>query len=145
MMPIDPYTKAHLTLSIEVNGLALAAPSVAESLLRFVRPLAFYNKGQAHELSFSGTSLRVRVRNRNLLLCSRHQLTNAGRSPRDIVMILDVESGRRVAINPNEVSQAVLDPAVDPDYSDLADILLAEYAPRSAEQISPPTSCRWIS
>ncbi|MDR6852673.1 hypothetical protein J2Y54_002193 [Sphingomonas sp. BE123] len=138
MMSIDPYTQAHLTLSIEVNGFALAAPSVPGSLLRFVRPLAFYNEGQTHELSFSGTSLRVRVRNRNFLLCSRHQLTNAGRGPGDIVMIIDVEGGRRVAINPNEVSQAVLDPAVDPDYADVADILLAEYAPHSAERDLAP-------
>lgn len=138
MISIDPYTQAHLELSIEVNGFALAAPSVPESLLRFVRPLAFYNEGQTHELSFSGTSLRVRVRNRNLLLCSRHQLTNAGRCPGDIVMILDVENGRRVAINPNEVSQAVLDPAADPGYGDVADLLLAEYAPRGTERDLAP-------
>lgn len=53
-------------------------------------------------------------------------------------MILDVESGRRVAINPNEVSQAVLDPADDPDYADVADILLAEYAPQSPERDLAP-------
>lgn len=41
MISVDPYTQAHLTLSIEVNGFALAAPSVPGSLLRFVRPLAF--------------------------------------------------------------------------------------------------------
>lgn len=133
MISIDPYTQAHLSLSVEVNGLAIAPPLVPESLLRFVRPLAFYNDGHAHELSFSGTSLRVRVQNCNLLLCSQHQLTNARRGPEDIVLILDVEGGRRVAINPNEVSQTVLHSEADPDFADLADIMLAEFAPRSTE------------
>lgn len=138
MMSVDPYTQAHLVLSIPVNGIALAAPAVPESLLRFVRPLAFYNDGQSHELSFSGTSLRVRVKNRNLLLCCRHQLTNAARAPQDIAIILDVEDGRRVAINPNEVSQAVFDSTVDLRYADLADILLAEFAPQSvARDLAP--------
>lgn len=135
---VDPYTQAHLALSITVNGIALAAPAVPESLLRFVRPLAFYNENQSHELSFSGTSLRVRIKNRNFLLCSRHQLTNAARAPQDIVIILDIEDGRRVAINPNEVSQAILDSTVDPNYADMADILLAEYAPQSAARDLAP-------
>jgi len=131
MTSIDPFTESHAILSIAVNGLLLKAPDVPGSLLRFVRPLAFYNEGHSNELSFSGTSLRVRVRGRNLLLSSRHQLTNAGRRPEDIVIVLDVEDSRRVAVNPNEVSQAVLDAASDPGHSDLADMLLAEYAPRS--------------
>lgn len=79
MTSIDPFTESHAILSIAVNGLLLKAPDVPGSLLRFVRPLAFYNEGHSNELSFSGTSLRVRVRGRNLLLSSRHQLTNAGR------------------------------------------------------------------
>lgn len=131
MITNDSITEARAILSIAVNGLLLSPPAVPDSLLRFIRPLAFFNEGQSHELSFSGTSLRVRVRGRNLLLSSRHQLTNAGRAPEDIVIILDVEGGQRVAVNPNEVSQAVLDPASDPDYADVADILLAEYATRS--------------
>lgn len=131
MYEIDRITRANLKLGIEVNGIILKAPSIPESLLRFVRPLAFFNSGHAHELSFSGTSLRVRTKNRNLLLCSRHQLKNAKRNPADIVIVLDVEDQRRMAINPNEVSQAVLDPISDPDYSDMADVMLAEYATRS--------------
>ena len=128
MFEIDPITRANVTLGVEVNGIFLKAPSIPESLLRFVRPLAFFNSGHSHELSFSGTSLRVRTKNRNLLLCSRHQLKNAKRDPQDIVIVIDVEDGRRVAINPNEVSQAVLDPISDPNYSDIADVMLAEYA-----------------
>jgi hypothetical protein len=131
MFEIDPITRANLKLGVKVNGIILKAPSVPESLLRFVRPLAFFNSGHAHELSFSGTSLRVRTKNRNILLCSRHQLKNAKRNPEDIVIVLDVEDQRRVAINPNEVSQAVPDPISDPDYSDIADVMLAEYATHS--------------
>jgi hypothetical protein len=65
-------------------------------------------------------------------------LTNAGRQPEEIVIVVDVEAGRRVAINPNEVSQAILDPAADPGYADMADIMLAAYAPRSTDRDLSP-------
>jgi len=138
MKSVDPYTKGHMALTIKVNGLALRPTSIPDSILRFVRPLAFYNEDQTHELSFSGTSLRFRMGNRNFLLCSRHQLTNHGRRPEDIVIVLDVGNGQRVAINPNEVGQAVLGPEADVDDAYLADMLIAEYAPRSTERDLSP-------
>lgn len=45
-------------------------------------------------------------------------------------MIVDDAKGGRVGNNPNEVSQASLHPSSDPIYSDLADIMFAEYATR---------------
>jgi len=128
MINIDPITRAKMALSIELNGIHLPVPAIPENIQRFCRPLAFYNEGYDHELSFSGSSLLVRHHGRNLLLCSRHQLTNAGRRPDEIVIVLDGESGRRVGLNPNEVIQAVMDPVSDPALADLADIMLAEYS-----------------
>ncbi|MFZ5794670.1 MAG: hypothetical protein ACOY4B_09425 [Pseudomonadota bacterium] len=117
-----------------MNGLFLPVPTVIESLQRFCRPLAFHNDGHDYDISFSGSCLLVRHRGRNLLLCSRHQLTNANRTSDQIMIIVDDGQGRRVGINPNEVSQATLDPSSDPNYADLADIMIAEYAPRHPDR-----------
>ena len=138
MTQIDPFTRAKITLSIEVNGIHLPVPAVPGSLQRFCRPLAFYNKGYDQELSFSGSCLLVRHNGHNLLLCSRHQLTNARRRPDEIVIVLDGEGGRRVGMNPNEVSQAVLHPSSDPAFADLADIMLAEYSPNQPDRDLAP-------
>src|SRR3546814_386038 len=124
MSVIDAITKAYANLSVPVNGLFLPVPTVIESLQRFCRPLAFHNDGHDHDISFSGSCLLVRHRGRNLLLCSRHQLTNANRTSDQIMIVVDDGQGRRVGINPNEVSQAALDPSSDPIYADLADIMI---------------------
>lgn len=128
MLPLDPITRARTLLGMEVNGLQLSPPAVPDSLQRFCRPLAFWNRGTDFELSFSGTCLLFRQDGRNLMLCTRHQLTNAGRRPDDIVIVVDDPGDRRVGINPDEVSQVVLDVAADPVYADLADIMIAEYS-----------------
>ena len=134
VIPIDPIIRARTLLSVEVNGLQLAPPEVPGSLQRFCRPLAFWNHGDNFELSFSGTCLLFRQAGRNLLLCTRHQLTNAGRRPDEIVMVVDDPGDRRVGINPDEVSQVVLDPSSDPAYADLADIMIAEYTTARPER-----------
>ncbi|MFB0872680.1 MULTISPECIES: hypothetical protein [unclassified Sphingobium] len=127
----DALTKAHAKLSIPVNGLYLPVPKVVESLQRFCRPLVFHNDGYDHDISFSGSCLLFRHRGHNLLLCTRHQLTNAKRTSDQIILVVEEANGRRVGINPNEVSQGVLDPSSDPAYADLADIMIAEYSPRN--------------
>jgi hypothetical protein len=138
MMPLDPITRAQMKLTVAVNGLHLLPPAVPESLRRFCRPLAFYNEGSPYELSFSGSCLLVRHRRHNLLLCTRHQLVNAQRRPEDIVIVIDAEDDRAVGVNPNQVSQVVLDPSSDPAFVHLADILLAEYAPNpGGRDLSP--------
>lgn len=128
MTQIDPITRAKMRLSVEVNGIHLPVPAVPRSLQRFCRPLAFFNEGHHHDLSFSGSCLLLRHHGHNLLLCSRHQLTNARRRPDEIVLVLDGEDGRRVALSPNEVSQTVLDPSSDSGLADLVDVMLAEYS-----------------
>ncbi|KZC75984.1 hypothetical protein AYR46_20140 [Sphingobium yanoikuyae] len=134
MPPIDPITKAHAALSVAVNGVFIPVPAVVERLQKFCRPLVFYNEGHDHDISFSGSCLLVRHRGRNLLLSTRHQLTNAERTSNEIIIVVDGNDGRRVGINPNEVSQAVLDPSCDAAYSDLADLLIAEYSTRRPER-----------
>jgi hypothetical protein len=138
MTPIDPITRAKMTLSIEVNGIHLPVPAVPGSLQRFCRPLAFYNKGHDQELSFSGSCLLVRHNGHNLLVCSRHQLTNAARQPDEIVIVLDGKDGPRMGMNPSEVSQAVSDPSSDPALADLADIMLAEYSSNQPDRDLAP-------
>jgi len=131
MSIIDAITKAHAKLSVSINGLYLPVPKVIESLQRFCRPLAFHNDGYDHDISFSGSCLLFRHRGHNLLLCTRHQLANAKRTSDQIILVVDEAHGRRVGINPNEVSRGVLDPSSDPAYADLADIMIAEYSPRN--------------
>ncbi len=127
-MNIDLITRVKMKLSIELNGILVPLSSVVGNLQRFCRPLTFHNQCSDHDLSFSGSCLLVRHHGRNLLLCSRHQLTNAKRRPDEIVIVVDGEAGRRVGLNPNEVIQAVMDPSSDPALADLADIMLAEYS-----------------
>ncbi|RIV82264.1 hypothetical protein D2V07_18175 [Aurantiacibacter zhengii] len=127
MPELDPITRAKLKLYVAVNNLHLTPPEVPESLKRYCRPLAFYNVGSPFELSFSGTCLLVRHRGHNLLLCTRHQLVNAKRRPDEVVIIVEKIDGGSVGINPNQVSQVVLDPSMDLSFEHLADIMLAEY------------------
>lgn len=120
-----------------MNGLLVPLNRVADNLLRFCRPLAFYNHGTVLDLSFSGSAFLFRYRDRNFLMCCRHQLVNAGRKPEDIIILLDGANKRFVGLTPNEVAQTILDPSSDPDFGDLADILIAEYRPRpSARDIA---------
>ncbi|WP_340316142.1 hypothetical protein [Rhizorhabdus argentea] len=128
MPELDPITRAKLRLHVAVNGLHLTPPEVPASLKRFCRPLAFYNVGSPFELSFSGTCLLARHHGHNLLLCTRHQLVNAKRRPDEVVIVVENIEGGSVGINPNQVSQVVLDPAMDPSLEHLADIMLAEYS-----------------
>ncbi len=127
---MDPFTYAHAKLSVPMNGLFVPLNRVADSLLRFCRPLSFYNNGTVLDLSFSGSTFLFRHRGRNFLLCCRHQLTNADRKPEEIVIILDEAGKRVVGLTPDEVAQTILDSDSDSDFSDLADILIAEYRPR---------------
>jgi len=127
MPKLDPITRAKLKLHVAVNGLHLTPPEVPASLKRFCQPLAFYNVGSPFELSFSGSCLLVRHYGHNLLLCTRHQLVNAQRQPDEIVIVVEKIEGGSVGINPNQVSQVVLDPSMDPSFEHLADIMLAEY------------------
>ena len=127
MPELDPITRAKLRLHVAVNGLHLTPPEVPASLMRFCRPLAFYNVGSPFELSFSGSCLLVRHLGHNLLLCTRHQLINAKRRPDEVVIVVEKIEGGCVGINPNQVSQVVLDPSMDPSFEHLADIMLAEY------------------
>lgn len=136
MVNVDAYTRAAMKFVLELNGIYLMPPAVPASIQRFCRPLTFYNQGYDQDISFSGSCLLFRYRGRNMLLCSRHQLVNANRQADEIVLVVDDESGRRVGINPNEVSQAILDPLSDAALTDVADVMIAEYSTTSGRDIS---------
>ncbi len=125
----DSFTRARAVLSVNVNGVLLNPSAVIDSLHRFCRPLAFHNPGHDHDLSLSGSCLMVRHRERDLLVCSRHQLINAGREANEIVAIVDGEGDRAIGVTPRKVSQAYLEASSDPEMADAADLLVAEFTP----------------
>lgn len=138
MVDTDWVTLAQAQLSLEVNGVWVMAKNVAEALQRFCRPVSFYNDDAHFDLSFAGSSLMLRDKGRNLLLCCRHQLTNAGREPQEIVTILEDAGAKRVGLSPDEVTQILPAEESDRAFDDATDILMAEYRAKPAGRDPSP-------
>lgn len=118
-----------------MNGVLVPFRNCIDNLQRFCRPVMFHNENRIFDLSCSGSNFLFRHSGRNLMLCTRHQLVNQGRDPQDIVLIVDEQDGRKVALTPNEVSRVVL-PV--PEQANLEDIFLAEYhSVRHGRNIEP--------
>jgi len=126
---------ATMKLSVPMNGVHVPFRRCIENLQRFCRPVMFHNDDPVFDLSCSGSSLLFRHRGRNLMLCTRHQLVNLGRSPQDVVLILDDPDGRKVALTPNETIRAIFP---IPEQVNLEDIFLAEYhSTRNGRNLDP--------
>jgi hypothetical protein len=115
---------ATMKLSVPMNGVIVPFNRCLDNLSRFCRPILFHNDDPVFDLSCSGSSLLFRHSGRNFMLCTRHQLVNQGRDPKDVVLIVDEENGRKVALSPNEASRIILHV---PEQANLEDIFLFEY------------------
>ncbi|MCP9630288.1 hypothetical protein NML43_24615 [Rhodopseudomonas palustris] len=124
-LEIPSFLVAAMKLSIQLNGIFIPFKQTVDNLQRFCRPLMLHNEDPLFDLSNSGSSLLFRLAGRNFILCTRHQLTNQHRAPKDVVLIVDNSDGRKVALTPNETNfvQITL-----PEQINLSDIFIAEYA-----------------
>lgn len=116
---------ARAKLSVPVNGILVQFKSCVEALQRFCRPLVFYNEGSPFELSFSGSTLLLRVKGRNFLLSTRHQIENAGRREDEVTILVADPKGQLSALSPNEANRVIIS---DSQQANLADVFIAEYA-----------------
>lgn len=124
-MALPNFITAAMKLSVPVNGVLIPFKNCVDSLYRFCRPLLFHNEDPTFDLSYSGSSLLLRTGGRNVMLCTRHQITNTQREPSDVVMVVIDPDGAKVALTPNEVSRVTVEA---PEHANLDDIFIAEYA-----------------
>jgi len=115
---------AMMKVSVPMNGVHVPFNRCLDNLSRFCRPLMFHNDDAVFDLSYSGSSFLFRHCERNLMLCTRHQLVNQSRAAQDVVLILDDLNEGKVALTPNEVTQVIF-PV--PEHKNLEDISLVEY------------------
>jgi hypothetical protein len=137
---VPSFLAAAMKLSVWMNGLLVPLNGSVTNLQRFCRPVMFHNDDPVFDLSCSGSSLLFRHARRNLMLCTRHQITNLERNPADIVLIVDDPDGRKSALTPNEISRATLGL---PELANLEDLLLVEYASaRNGRNLDPQLALR---
>lgn len=131
---VPTFLSAKMQLSVAMNGLLIPFNRSLVNLQRFCRPTAIHNDDPIYDLSFAGSCFLFRYCGRNLLLCSRHQLANTGRSPEEMVVILESDEGR-IALSPSEVVQIL---GFESTSKDVGDIVLAEYrSEQRGAQLSP--------
>lgn len=121
---IPSFLTAAMKLSVPINGVFVPFNQAVTNLQRFCRPLLFHNDCSVFDLSYSGSCFLFRHGGRNIMLCTRHQIVNQSRDPKDVALVIEETDGRKVALGPNEFSRVI---ANVPQQSKLEDIFLAEY------------------
>jgi hypothetical protein len=121
--------------SVEMNGVWVRFNKVLDNMVRFCRPMAFYNPGSEYELSIAGTCFLARYMQKLVLISTRHQLgkTGAARQPNEACIV--VESGKqRVALT---CSQYIRPSFVDhEDHNVAEDIILLQFGAQT-QSVNP--------
>ena len=126
-MSIPSFIVAAMKTTVEMNGVFVRFNHCIENLQRFCRPVMFHNDDPMYEASYAGSSFLLRHRNRNVLLCTDHQLGQGDhkRQANEIMIILNDEGDKKVGLTPNGVTKIVFH---DAEAQNLKDIALVEYA-----------------
>lgn len=124
---ITAYSTSNM---IKINGLFVPLKGCITNLQRFCRPVIFHNDNEIFEASLGGSALLLRHNERNLFICTKHQLGKGlfKRNAEDIILILSNSKGKKVGLTANEISRVNL-PNVE--LKTLEDILLLEYKKRT--------------
>ncbi len=121
--------------SVEMNGVYVRINNVPDNIVRFCKPLFFYNPGSEFELSIVGTCFLARYRQKLVLVTTRHQLGkgNAARAP-DEACILVEEDGKRHALTCSAYARPTFPD--HPDHNVAEDIILLQFDP-AAHTVNP--------
>ena len=126
-LPIPSFIAAAMNTTVQINGLRVPFNSCVTNLQRFCRPVAFHNDDPLYEASCAGSSFLLQYRKRNVLLCAEHQLGTGEhkRKPNDIMIIIEDDTGGKVGLTPNGVTEIAFH---HDDTKTLNDVILVEYA-----------------
>lgn len=125
-MIIPSFIEARLRTAVAINGIDLSLKVVPTALRRFCTPAFFHYDDPVLDLSKYGSALRIRYRDRNLVLLTQHQLGHGpGRlRPEQFTVALIGSDGRKVGLSPNVVSR----PRVETiPHRNLEDLLILGY------------------
>lgn len=121
--PIPSFLTARMKTSVLMNGVFVPFSKSFDNVQRFCRPLAAHNEGSDYDISLYGSAFLFRVRDMNLMICSKHQVVNSGRDPSELMIILG-EGDNAVGMTPSSVGHVSV---LGPDFHDAGDIFLAEF------------------
>lgn len=118
----------NIKLSATINGVAVPLQDCIEVLGRFCKPLMFLNDDHDSPVSIFGSSLLFRHDSRNIILFTKHQLDNSGRSAGEVSLMLDAP---KFPGDPSGIIAFLPDSAVvvpkQPDAENFRDIVFAEF------------------
>ena len=125
-MTIPTFLDSSLKTTVPINGVFLSFSKAIDSLERFCRPVFFHNDDPLYEVSYAGSSFLFRYRNRNLRICTKHQLGSgvSARSPRDLILMINNEEGANYGLTPRESTKVEMH---DDSDRTLEDILVTTY------------------
>jgi len=120
---------------VEMNGIYVRTNNVPDDIVRFCKPLCFYNPGSEFELSIVGTCFLARYRQKLVLVTTRHQLGkgNATRPPNEACILVE-EGGHHHALTCSAYARPTF-----PDHADhrvAEDIILLRFDP-DAHRVNP--------
>lgn len=121
--PIPSFLIARMKTSILMNGVFVPFSQALDNVQRFCRPLAAHNEGSHYDISLYGSAFLFRVRDKNLMICSKHQVVNSKRDPSELLIILG-EGGNAVGVTPSSVAHVSV---LGSNFNDVGDIFLAEF------------------
>jgi hypothetical protein len=101
--------------SVEMNGVLVRINRVLDNIVRFCKPLAFYNPGSEYELSFAGTCFHARYQEKLVLITTRRQLGKGGstREPNEACILVETQ-GPRVALTCSQYARPTFPNNEDP-------------------------------
>lgn len=116
--------------SVLINGLLVPFHRAVHSLVRFCRPMAFYNANNVFEISVSGSCFLVRLFDKHVQLTTRHQfgVGQTARDPGESCVIIDKE-GKNLALTCSQCGRPSVKGESESDFRDAEDVVLLKFDP----------------